>query len=121
MTSFAGGLGLLNTDPTKGVVFPLWASLLLLAVLLFIGSLVVAVQWPLEDWCFGLHPQLLLAEARALPDDVQGLKRKLSHDMGQAMADNDTRIRSRSRLLRLAAGSLVVEGAVFVAAIVTVS
>src|ERR1700722_3746323 len=45
-TSFAAGLGLINTDPTKGAVFPHWAAYAMLGLLIGIGSLSLFILWP---------------------------------------------------------------------------
>jgi hypothetical protein len=45
-TSFTATIGLLRTDPAKGVVLPHWAGWTLIALVVLIGSGVMAVLWP---------------------------------------------------------------------------
>jgi hypothetical protein len=53
LTSFASGIGLLNTDPTKGRVLPVSGAWLLLIVTGIVGISVIYVLWPAKGWHFG--------------------------------------------------------------------
>jgi hypothetical protein len=51
-TSFAAGLGLINTDPTHGPVISSCAAIMLLVVVMLLGVTVLYVIWPAKDWAF---------------------------------------------------------------------
>ncbi len=48
-TSFAASVGFLNTDPTKGAVFPQRAGWTLLPLTLLIGGGVMTILWPAKE------------------------------------------------------------------------
>lgn len=108
VTTFGGGIGLINTDPKSGPVFPSWAAISLLMVLLSIGILVMSVQWPVQRWSHGLHPILLL-EKIDRGDELDLLRRDLVVELGNAMKSNRAVIVRCTRLYRLAAALLLVE------------
>lgn len=103
VTTFAGGLGLIEKSR-----IPRWAALALLVVLVLIGVLVVAVQWPARVWSFGLDPGLILERVDSGYDE-DGLHRYLARELKTAMSSNDKIIHKRGILYRIAAGLLMVE------------
>src|SRR5215208_3361777 len=72
VTSFAAGLGLLNTDPEKGEVFPVWAGVTLLCILIVIGALTMKILWPV-NYHHGADAKQLMEQKRQgrSEDDVR--------------------------------------------------
>jgi hypothetical protein len=103
VTAFAGSLGLVGKEQ-----FPRWAALLLLVVLVLIGMLAIAVQWPTHGWAFGLDPQLILGRIDQ-GDDEDKLHRYLAGELKTAMSCNSQIIHRCGILYRIAAGLLVIE------------
>jgi hypothetical protein len=121
VTSFGGGLGLVNANLADGgAEFPAWAALALLIILIVIGVLFVLLQWPLKKWSYGPHPRLILDKATE-STDIQRIKRELAVDLGQTMEENARRIRLRSRFLQASGVLLVAEVVIFVVGMVSVS
>ena len=106
VTSFGGSLGFISHS--QQVTFPRWAALSLLGVVISIGALTVAIQWPVHNWAYGLHPGLVLAESDKLGDEDR-LRRDLVVKMVEAMRDNSATIYKRLRLYQAAVILLVVE------------
>jgi hypothetical protein len=120
VTSFGGGLGLINANMADGAEFPAWAVLALLIILIVIGVLFVLLQWPLKKWSYGPHPRLILDKATE-STDIQRIKRELAVDLGQTMEQNANRIRLRSRFLQASVVLLVAEVVIFVVGMVSAS
>jgi hypothetical protein len=59
-TSFAAGIGLINTNQSEGTVFPTWAAYTLLALLVVIGALSIFVLWPIKKFAFGPDSGIIL-------------------------------------------------------------
>ncbi|MGW1273582.1 hypothetical protein [Streptomyces sp. NPDC002491] len=55
VTSFSTGLGLINTDSSKGKVVPAWEVAVLVVVFVLIGLFSMAVVWPAK-FAFGPDP-----------------------------------------------------------------
>ena len=117
VTSFGGGLGFIRSDSLHGEAFPRWAGLLLAGVVVSIGILAMAVQWPIRSWAYGLHPRLVIEEVDNGKDE-DALRRDLTLKMAEAMVENSTRLQRCSRLYQVAVGLLVVEVLVFALALI---
>jgi hypothetical protein len=115
-----GGLGLIHLDPADGSVLPAWTAVVLLIILAIVGLLFVLIQWPVKNWSYGLHPRLILDRATE-SRDIERIKRELAIDLGEAMEENERRIRLGSRLLPAIGVLLVAEVVIFVIGMVTVS
>lgn len=96
-TSVAATLGLLNTDPDRGRVFPAWAGWLLLLLVVAVGTGVMAVLWPVPEWQFGPNPRRLLEAAGA---DADGVLRAATDAMITGVASNDRQLRQRMNAYR---------------------
>ena len=59
-TTFSTGLGLINQDPTKGSLFPEWATVFLLAILVALGVLSMVILWPIRGWAYAVDPRIVL-------------------------------------------------------------
>jgi hypothetical protein len=113
ITSFAAGIGFIQTDPTKGSTFPNWAAITLLAILVVIVGLNVVIMWPIP-FDFGPSPKgfLLAPEDPALgPIDRTMIDRLIG-----SAAKNTTKINSRVKLFQAAVFLLGAEVAVILAA-----
>jgi hypothetical protein len=113
-TSFSASAGLLNTDPSRGRVFPLWAAWALLVAVVLISMGVIAVIWPVGAWQFGPSPSKLLSKAEDEPDDV--LKGATSA-MVQAIAANDRLLDQRMTAYRATVVLLMLEISLLVVAL----
>ena len=60
-TTFGASLGLFSSDPTKGTPLADWAKWLLLALLIAVGTLSMAVMWPVNI-AFGVDARKVLAQ-----------------------------------------------------------
>ncbi|MEU0948265.1 hypothetical protein ABZ379_37050 [Streptomyces canus] len=60
IASFSSGLGLINTDRTKGPILPTWAPWSLLGTLVFIGIMVMSILWPVSQWHYGPNAAVIL-------------------------------------------------------------
>jgi hypothetical protein len=96
-TSVAATVGLLNTDPNRGQVFPAWAGWVLLLLVAAVGAGVMAVLWPAPKWQFGPNPRRLLDAAGA---DTDGVLRAATDAMIAALASNDRQLRQRMNAYR---------------------
>jgi hypothetical protein len=117
VTSFAAGLGLINTDPKNGRVFPVWAAVLLLVLLIGIGLVVLQVNWPVQKWAFGPSAAGLL-EFAGQGYDLDKIVKAATTGMVKAIIVNEAVIVDRARYLRFAMGLLVAEIAVITVALI---
>ncbi len=114
--SFSAGVGLINTDATKGAVFPRWASLSLLATLIAIGMFDSLVLWPLHGWQFGPDvDQMLVDHDRGRPLAV--IQRNAIDDAVAGARRNASQLKSRFTWYRWSAGLLIVEVIILVGAV----
>lgn len=113
-TSFAAGVGLLNTDPARGATFPLWAGWTMFGLITSIGVGVSIVLWPVTRWSFGPHPAALLRHASHDADDTL---RRATEAMIVAMASNDRLLTRRMTTYRITVGVLMIDILLLVAAL----
>lgn len=116
-TSFSATAGLLNTDPARGEVFPVWGAWLLLAMLVGIALGVTVVLWPTGGWVYGPEPGRLLTSANRELDEVLTLATRA---MITAIASNALILSRRVTAYRLTASALVVEVALLVLILIVV-
>jgi hypothetical protein len=117
VTGFSTGLGLINTNPKMGVVFPKWAALALLAVLVAIGALDMVVLWPAQ-WQFGpdVREMLRKHDAGTAVDDI---RRYVIDDALGGVERNKKHLNLRFLCYQWSAGLLVGEVIILVAALVS--
>jgi hypothetical protein len=113
-TSLAAGVGLLNTDRTKGSVIPVWAALAILVLAVAIGVAALFVLWPVKDWTYGPEP-LDYLPARRAPGDLDAFLGTAVTSLREDYDANSPRLECRAGALRLAVGLLVLEMAAVVA------
>jgi hypothetical protein len=59
LSGFASGLGLINTDPSEGNVFPGWLALAIVALVVAIGACALLVLIPSPGWVFTNNARVL--------------------------------------------------------------
>ncbi|MEU7514527.1 hypothetical protein AB0B13_21440 [Streptomyces sp. NPDC042898] len=115
IVSFSSSVGLVGNDSGKGTVFPFWAAITLLSVVVVQGVLVMLVLWP-RVLSYGheitglIHPRVEDAQRR--PIDT-----KLVEDLLADLGKNREQIVRISRLYQGATFLLLVEVAVILAAV----
>jgi hypothetical protein len=118
VTGFSTGLGLINTNPKMGAVFPKWAALALLAVLVAIGVLDMAVLWPAKGWQFGPDVRKMLRKHNG-GTAVDDIRRYVIDDALDGVKRNNKYLHPRFRCYRWSAGLLVGEVIILVTALVS--
>src|SRR4051794_15910944 len=113
-TSFSATAGLLNTDPSRGRIFPLWAAWALLVAVALIATGVMVVLWPASTWQFGPSPSKLLSK---VGDDVNDVLRAATHAMAAAIAFNDRLVKQRIWAYRATVLLLMLEIGVLIVAL----
>jgi hypothetical protein len=118
VTSFAAGVGLIQTDPSKPEVFPTWAAYVLLALLVAIGALALAVLWPTE-WNFTLNaPKIIEKYIDATPSlSLKDLHKELAIYLQGAYTKNHKKLEGRATAYRVGAALLILEVAILVFAL----
>jgi uncharacterized membrane protein YidH (DUF202 family) len=116
LTSFAAGLGLINTDRAKGAVLPVPAAWLLLALLLLVGGLVLFVQWPVRVWRYGPSAGVIL-ERRDRGDSEDSIREFVTKKMIDGIGANRAVLTRRQNALRASVFLLLVEVVVLVCAL----
>ena len=113
ITSFAAGIGFIQTDPTKGITFPNWAAIALLATLAVIVALNIVIMWPI-DFAFGPKASAFLRECE---DPAEGpIDRQMVKRLIESASDNSTKINSRVKLFQVAVFLLGTEVTIILAA-----
>ncbi|MGQ0778029.1 MAG: hypothetical protein ACT4NY_27065 [Pseudonocardiales bacterium] len=115
-TSFTTALGLLNTDPDRGAIFPPWAGWTVVGLVALIGISVMVVLWPAPKWIFGPDPAKLLENAGKDIDDV---RRIATRALLLGITANNRSIALRVTAYRLSAGLLLTESIVLILALLT--
>ncbi|BBZ81550.1 hypothetical protein MABM_14660 [Mycobacteroides abscessus] len=59
-TSFSAGIGLLNTDASKGPVFPACAATWLAVIMVLLGACVVYISWTVKEWHYVPSARIIL-------------------------------------------------------------
>lgn len=113
ITSFAAGIGFIQTDPTKGATFPNWAAIALLVTLGVIVALNVVIMWPI-DFLFGPNAMAFLG---ASEDPAEGpIDREMVVRLVQSARTNTRKINQRVKLFQIAVLLLGAEVAIVLAA-----
>jgi hypothetical protein len=110
-TSFSTGIGLLNNDPSKGVVLSVGAAVILLAVVVAIGIYVLRVLWPVNDWCFAASAEEILEKVDDESEtwDVDDVRRFVINTLNKGKNDNEKILEKKHADFRTAAMLLVGE------------
>ncbi len=114
-TSFAAGIGLINTDPTKGVVFPVWAAITLLCQFAAIGIISVVVLWPVQ---FGFGPDsALILNMHDKNNGTDEILRFVTKELTDWRGKNARKIALRMKAFEAGCALLVAEIGVLIAAL----
>jgi hypothetical protein len=113
-TTFAAAVGLLNVDPGRGPVFPLWSGWMLLVLIAVIGVSVMTVLWPASGWSFGPDAEAFLKNEGSDIDDV---RRAVTRALAVACRSNSKALKLRMTAYRLGVAFLLVEVFVLVLAL----
>jgi hypothetical protein len=102
LTSFASGIGLLNTDPKKGTVLPATGAWLLLVVTGIVGISVIYVLWPAKGWHFGPSAKEIMKERNAGKSE-DAIREYILTKMIEGIAFNLDTLERKQKAFRLAA------------------
>jgi hypothetical protein len=113
-TSFAAGLGLINTDRTKGPVLQPYTVIALFVIFVLLGLTVLYITtWPAPGVSFGPPAQRIM-EKYDQGDDEASIRKSIIDGMIKAACNNEDQIRRRQSALRAAAVLLMCEIALLV-------
>jgi hypothetical protein len=112
-TSFSAGIGLINTDRTKGLVLSPCAGTALLIVVILLGISVLYVALPATNWQFVPSAEKIM-EKYDQGQDEASIRKFVIAAMIQGGKDNQAKLDRRQWAFRLAALLLVVEIALLV-------
>lgn len=115
--SFSVGVGLINTDPKKGAIFPAWLAIALLLLVVGVGVSVGIVLWPTKNWCFGADAEKIIKKIDEGKSEVD-IRRYVTDAMINGADANIQMLERRQNAFRLAAFLLVVEVVVLVGGLV---
>jgi hypothetical protein len=116
VTSFAAGIGMINTDPAKGDLLPTWAPWVLLGILFVMGYFVMVVLWPYKKWGYGPSGRVIL-QLRELGKSEDEVREMVTSEMLAARQRNEEQLVMRAWAYRGAVVLLLAETLVLVAAI----
>lgn len=105
--TFVGSVGLVSGDAKLERVFPTWAALALVLIVVLVGACVMNVLWP-ASFHFGPDPVRIVDLHGKQRSDVE-IRREVTAALIQGMASNVRVITRKQRAFRLAAGLLLLE------------
>lgn len=108
ITSFAAGVGLINTGGGIAHSLPHWDAYALLGVIALIGLCSFYVLWPVDGFGFGPDAQRML-DRRCDGADVNVIALEMARRMVRGVTDNDHLIEPRMSAFRAGSVLLVVE------------
>ena len=110
LSGFASGLGLINTDPDKGNVFPAWLALVVVALILAIGLCALLVLVPTPGWVFTNNAAILLGNIERNADrDINWVHTMLAKDMRRHEESNQVKLDRRFLYYRVGVGLLLAQ------------
>jgi hypothetical protein len=112
-TSFSAGIGLINTDPSKGAAFPTIAAGVLLLVIVALGACVGVVNWPARGWVFVPSAPQIMERYRAGQDEAE-IREWVIDKMISGAKRNATQLGFKQKAFRAAALLLAGEVALLV-------
>ncbi|WP_405365588.1 hypothetical protein [Kitasatospora sp. NBC_00039] len=114
VASFSAGLGIINTDPKKGHIAPIWEIGLLLGILACVAGCILAVLWPSRFYYGPSAQEILRLEKFDLSDD--DIRTYITEKMIWAHGENQDFIGVRANYFRMAIILTFLEVAVIVIA-----
>jgi hypothetical protein len=114
--SFSAGVGLINTDPSKGMVLCPFVAVVLLLVVMALGGCVLFVAWPAKNWSFNASARIILERIDAGEDEAT-VRRFVTQKMIEGADRNHPKLEGRQNAFRVAVALLVVEVVLLVGAL----
>jgi hypothetical protein len=112
-TSFSAGVGLINTDRSKGAVLSPGAGTALLIVIILLGLSVLYVLWPVRKWKFVSNASKILTMYNEGQDETSIRKNVITRQI-QGGNYNKVMLYRKELAFRLAAVLLMCEVALLV-------
>ena len=109
--SFAAGIGMINTDPKKGLLLPVIAGFILLAIVIAVGVSVLMIMWPAKDWCYVPSAKVIMDMTDA-GDDETAIRRHVIGKMIEGANANRVMLADKQNAFRWAVGLVAGEVAV---------
>ena len=115
-TTVAAGVGLYKAEPGTETL-PTWAGWLLLIETLLIGSFVVYVCSPVDDWKYGLDASAVLGLEALGVDRLDDFYRGAASELAKAATANQISLRRRFVVYRWSLIGLIVQAATVIVAV----
>ncbi|MEZ0358154.1 hypothetical protein [Mycobacterium sp. SA01] len=112
-TSFSAGVGLINSDPSKGPVLSSCAGSALLIIVILLGACVFYVSWPAKGWHFVPSASIIMKKYRA-SETEEAIRIFVTDAMIKGSTENQPKLDRRQKAFRAAIFLLVVEVALLV-------
>lgn len=112
-TSFSAGVGLINTDRSKGPVLSPCAGAVLLAVVILLGLSALVAIWPVKEWHFVPSAKIIMDKIDA-QETEDAIRRFVADGMVQGAVKNQTQLKRKQNAFHVAAVLLAVEVALLV-------
>ncbi len=109
--SFAAGIGVINTDPKKGLLLPVIVGLVLLAIVISVGVSVLMIMWPAPKWCYVPSARVIVKMTDA-GDDESAIRRHVINEMIKGAEANRKMLDEKQNKFRWAVGLVAAEVAV---------
>ncbi|WP_197382858.1 hypothetical protein [Mycolicibacterium mengxianglii] len=116
--SFAAGVGLINTDPSRGAVLHPTAGVLLFAVVVALSCCALYVVWPAKNWVFVTSAKKILERYDA-GDDEAAIRRYVIGELIEGAKSNHAKMKAKQKAFRWAASLLVAEIVLLVGVLLT--
>jgi hypothetical protein len=114
VASLSSGLGLINTDPDKGNVFPLWLALLVVLATICIGTCATYILFPTKNWVFTNNAKQLVELFEQPGADLPWAHKNLALSMRGHEESNRTKLDKRFTAYRIGVAFLVLESLLLV-------
>ncbi|BBY36315.1 hypothetical protein MMAN_04490 [Mycobacterium mantenii] len=114
--SFSAGVGLINTDPNKGLVLCPFLAAVLLLVVVILGGCVLFIAWPAKSWSHTPSARVILERVDAGEDEAT-IRRFVTCKMIEGADRNHDKLQARQIAFRVAVALLIVEVALLVGAL----
>src|SRR5262245_41071797 len=107
-TSFSAGVGLINTDPSKGKVLSPCAGAALLIIVILLGICVFYVAWPAKRWHFVPSASIIMEKYRA-GETEEAIRTYVTDKMIKGGNENQPKLDRRQKAFHAAIFLLVIE------------
>lgn len=114
--SFSAGVGLISTDPNRGIVLCPFVAVVLLLLVGVLGGCVLFVAWPAKNWAYNPSARIILEHVDA-GDDEAAVRRFIIEKMIENAGHNGKKLKDRQVAFRGAVVLLVAEVLLLVGAL----